>query len=190
MKARGWIFLVAALLPALLSAPASRVDAAGRAGVSPPSQTASVARRDHPPHTLAGADSGPNQLPFAPLPSGLAAVDTAGNSNFYLTEDVALSQPLVISGNAGRAGCAVIVNLCLNGHRLTLAPESPGRCVVAVTDGAVLNLCDCDPQGRGGIDAGAPGRWGVFVANGTFRQYGGDVTAPDGDAVFTEELSR
>lgn len=77
------------------------------------------------------------QLTFTQFPSTLTNSTLPGGS-YYLPDDVTLSDTLKISG---------VVNLCLNGHKLTAAAN---RRVIQLDAGFTLNLCDCR-QGDAGV---------------------------------------
>ena len=64
---------------------------------------------------------------------------TAGN--YYLTDDLAVSAALTVSGGK-------TINLCLNGHKLTRA----GRPLAAYNKGT-LNVCDCSADKSGEVSA-------------------------------------
>lgn len=64
---------------------------------------------------------------------------TAGN--YYLTDDLAVSAALTVSGGK-------TINLCLNGHKLTRA----GRPLAAYNKGT-LNVCDCSTDKSGEVTA-------------------------------------
>ena len=64
---------------------------------------------------------------------------TAGN--YYLTDDLAVSAALTVSGGK-------TINLCLNGHKLTRA----GRPLAAYSKGT-LNVCDCSADKSGEVTA-------------------------------------
>lgn len=71
--------------------------------------------------------------------------NTLPPGNYYLAEDVILSNRMTVTGVSGDQ----TVNLCLNGHKLAL--EYTGiysRNVIYVqTTTYTLNICDCDPSG-------------------------------------------
>jgi len=93
-------------------------------------------------------------------------------ASIYLTEDVVLSETLEVPLN-------YILNLCLNGHTLSLSDDASG-CVLSIPGG--LNLCDCSSGKTGKITGGTNS--GVIVGvdkvnqdiGAQFNMYGGSIT--------------
>ncbi len=124
---------------------------------------------------------------------------TDGKS-YYLGEDITVSSFVEISGE---------VNLCLNGHVLSL-DESAEDCVIVVDANSTLNLCDCNGTSQshkfavdsntglwtpdevsgtesvtGGVITG--GKYGGIYAEGELNQYGGHIVgnqSEDGGGVY------
>lgn len=96
--------------------------------------------------------------------------------NYYLLEDLSVAEPLTIKDE---------VNLCLNGHTLSLADGTMGS-LFKIGDGGKLTLCDCEGKGKlvGNDDGGSV----VTVASGgTFDMNGGMITgakATSGGGVY------
>ena len=96
--------------------------------------------------------------------------------NYYLLEDLSVAETLTITKE---------VNLCLNGHTLSLADGTMGS-LFQIGDGGKLTLCDCEGKGKlvGNDDGGSV----VTVASGgTFDMYGGMITgakATSGGGVY------
>ena len=63
--------------------------------------------------------------------------------NYYLTDDIEISSTITVTSGT--------VNLCLNGHTLTLSSTSTAqnRNRIKVSAGATLNICDCIGQSEG-----------------------------------------
>lgn len=62
--------------------------------------------------------------------------NTLTDGNYYLAEDITISNSIVISGT---------VNLCLNGHSITMNSSSEGDYqVIRLNSNSTLNLCDCN----------------------------------------------
>lgn len=91
------------------------------------------------------------------------------DGTYYLTGDITLDSnttPITISKGQ-------TLNLCLNGHTITMAVS--GRAIFTVENGGTLNLCDC--QGGGTLTgATALSNNGAVTARGTFCMYGGRIT--------------
>ena len=103
--------------------------------------------------------------------SGLDEITGAGN--YYLTNDVVLSRVWTNSYN---------VNLCLNGHSITLQSSAADADRVIQVDSdsgsnKTLSICDCNGSGNGkGIITGASA-YGVQVpSTNAFNLYGGTIT--------------
>lgn len=99
-------------------------------------------------------------------PVTFTAWDGTGNAlgaenettNVYLSETpTARDSTLTVTGT---------VNLCLNGHSITSSADY----AIEVSDGAVLNLCDC--KGSGTVS----GDDGIYNEGGTVNLYGGTVS--------------
>ena len=96
--------------------------------------------------------------------SGLDAITEAGN--YYLTQDVTSSKTWT---------CSRDVNLCLNGHSITMTDD---RNAINVTQNATFTLCDCNGSkaGNGKIIISKE-RSGVKIeSNGTFFMYSGSIS--------------
>lgn len=106
-------------------------------------------------------------------------VDKVGNyynlaaGSYYLADNITLDNPIWVQG--------VKVNLCLNGHTITMRGNfnvfeiSSGTGKVGNT---ILNLTDCS-DGKGTIrhDANTSGTgYGVWLKEGSFNMYGGSIT--------------
>ena len=109
-------------------------------------------------------------------------VDKVGNhynlaaGSYYLADNITLDNPIWVQG--------VKVNLCLNGHTITMRGNfnvfeiSSGTGEVGHT---ILNLTDCS-DGKGTIkhDANTSGTgYGVWLKEGSFNMYGGTITGND-----------
>lgn len=109
-------------------------------------------------------------------------VDKVGNyynlaaGSYYLADNITLDNPIWVQG--------VKVNLCLNGHTITMRGNfnvfeiSSGTGEVGNT---ILNLTDCS-DGKGTIkhDANTSGTgYGVWLKEGSFNMYGGTITGND-----------
>lgn len=94
------------------------------------------------------------------------------SGNYSLQVDVQLSAVVYVSGQ---------LNLCLNGHTVTAAPNSR---LLSAEKGGVLNITDC--QGTGTITGGSKTYGGAVAVQqgGTFNLYGGCLT---GNTALTEE---
>lgn len=85
--------------------------------------------------------------------------------SYYLGENITVSSFVEISGE---------VNLCLNGHSIT----SSGESTITVSEGAVLNICDCSTGETGGKIANTSYSNGRGINNsGTVNIYGGTIEA-------------
>lgn len=94
-----------------------------------------------------------NTVMYLPL-TQTSGVLPAGS--YYLNSDLTLTGNLTTNGT---------VNLCLNGHTLTV-----GNKLLTVGNGSTLNLCDCMDGGT--VRASS---YGVAINGGTFNQYGGMI---------------
>ena len=97
--------------------------------------------------------------------SGLDAITEAGN--YYLTQDVTSSKTWTCSRN---------VNLCLNGHSITMPDDDKNA--INVAPNATFTLCDCNGSNAGnGKIIGSSGKYGVKIeSNGTFFMYSGSIS--------------
>lgn len=133
------------------------------------------------------------QVVFQPLDTTFNG-GTLKAGNYYLTDDVALTEPVVISGGT--------VALCLNGHEIC---NASGR-VFQIGPGGKLSLCDCyasethpgeefihtykNPQTKvdvvvqGGLISGyhslTSRSGGIEVNGGTLEFYGGTIGGASG----------
>lgn len=117
--------------------------------------------------------------------------------NVYLSADVTLDKTLGISSGT--------VNLCLNGKVLKISDSAVVRGVLEVSEGATLNICDCqttehkfspDESGlwvldeengtksvSGGVITGGSANVGSAInSNGTLRLYGGNIVGNHGSS--------
>lgn len=88
------------------------------------------------------------------------------NGNYCLDDNLSINQTMVISSG--------IVNICLNGHCLSLKDDA--ECpLILVEEGATLNLYDCQNTGKvtGGNSSGIASCIAVF---GNFSLYGGIIS--------------
>lgn len=96
--------------------------------------------------------------------------------SYYLADNITLDNPIWVQG--------VKVNLCLNGHTITMRGNfnvfeiSSGTGEVGNT---ILNLTDCsDGEGTIKHDANTSGTgYGVWLKEGSFNMYGGTITGND-----------
>ena len=96
--------------------------------------------------------------------SGLDEITEAGN--YYLTKDVTSSKTWT---------CSRDVNLCLNGHSITMTGNSNA---IDVARNMTFTLCDCNGSnaGKGKIIISRE-RYGVKIeSNGTFFMYSGSIS--------------
>ena len=88
--------------------------------------------------------------------------------SYYLDSDVLINQSILIKGGT--------VNICLNGHKLSLNYSQKLIFEVIQLNGGTLNLTDCQSTGKVSRDNTAPYGRGVTVGNGTsFTLYGGTI---------------
>ena len=88
--------------------------------------------------------------------------------NYYLDSDVLIEQSILIKGG--------VVNICLNGHRLSLNYAQSQIFEVIQLNGGTLNLTDCRSTGKVSRDDTSPYGRGITVGNGTsFTLYGGTI---------------
>ena len=97
--------------------------------------------------------------------SDLDAITKAGN--YYLTQDVTSSTTWT---------CSHDVNLCLNGHSITMTDDDKNA--INVAPNATFTLCDCNGSNAGnGKIIGSSGKYGVKIeSNGTFFMYSGSIS--------------
>lgn len=117
-------------------------------------------------HTCSAQPGVADAKPFASTGGAL----TSGN--YYLADDVTLTNTLTISSGA-------TVNLCLNGHTLT-GPDVTGDIpVIRISGGGTLNVYDCSSKHTGTIIStciGSAVLVGEFSDGAeTFRLYGGTL---------------
>ena len=113
--------------------------------------------------TCSHTDNEHTNIEWKPV-SDLDAITGAGN--YYLTQDVTSSKTWT---------CSRDVNLCLNGHSITMPDD---RNAINVTQNATFTLCDCDGSkaGNGKIIISSA-RYGVKIeSNGTFFMYSGSIS--------------
>lgn len=88
--------------------------------------------------------------------------------NYYLDSDVLIKQSILIKEGT--------VNICLNGHKLSLNYSQKQIFEVIQLNGGTLNLTDCKSTGKVSRDNTAPYGRGVTMGNGTsFTLYGGTI---------------
>ena len=88
--------------------------------------------------------------------------------NYYLDSDVLIKQSILINGGT--------VNICLNGHKLSLNYSQNQIFEVIQLNGGTLNLTDCKSTGKVSRDDTASYGRGVTVENGAgFTLYGGTI---------------
>ena len=88
--------------------------------------------------------------------------------NYYLDSDVRIKQSILIKGGT--------VNICLNGHKLSLNYAQSQIFEVIQLNGGTLNLTDCKSTGKVSRDETSSYGRGVTVGNGTsFTLYGGTI---------------
>lgn len=88
--------------------------------------------------------------------------------NYYLDSDVLIKQSILIKEGT--------VNICLNGHKLSLNYSQKQIFEVIQLNGGTLNLTDCKSTGKVSRDDTAPYGRGVTMGNGTsFTLYGGTI---------------
>lgn len=113
--------------------------------------------------TCSHTDNEHTNIEWKPV-SDLDAITGAGN--YYLTQDVTSSKTWTCSSN---------VNLCLNGHSITMTGNDNA---INVTPNATFTLCDCNGSKAGnGKIIGSSGKYGVKIeSNGTFFMYSGSIS--------------
>ena len=114
--------------------------------------------------TCSHTDNEHTNIEWKPV-SGLDAITEAGN--YYLTQDVTSSETWTCSSN---------VNLCLNGHSITMPDDDKNA--INVAPNATFTLCDCNGSkaGNGKIIISSA-RYGVKIeSNGTFFMYSGSIS--------------
>ena len=112
--------------------------------------------------TCGHTDNKHTDIEWKPV-SGLDAITKAGN--YYLTQDVTSSTTWTCSSN---------VNLCLNGHSITMTGNDNA---INVAQNATFTLCDCNGSNAGnGKIIISKERSGVKIEyNGTFFMYSGSI---------------
>ena len=127
--------------------------------------------------TKGGGHKESKTVEFKPWTDATKLPEEAGS--YYLTKDVVLEKTWDVPA-VERFGC---VNLCLNGHSITLSESSSDTNTIRVGETGTytgLAICDCNgsEQGNGRI-TGASGS-GVYVSsratNTWFYLYGGKIT--------------
>lgn len=113
--------------------------------------------------TCSHTDNEHTNIEWKPV-SDLDAITGVGN--YYLTQDVTSSKTWTCSSN---------VNLCLNGHSITMTGNDNA---INVTPNATFTLCDCNGSKAGnGKIIGSSGKYGVKIeSNGTFFMYSGSIS--------------
>ena len=113
--------------------------------------------------TCGHTDNKHTDIEWKPV-SGLDAITKAGN--YYLTQDVTSSTTWTCSSN---------VNLCLNGHSITMTGNDNA---INVAQNATFTLCDCNGSNAGnGKIIISKERSGVKIEyNGTFFMYSGSIS--------------
>lgn len=99
------------------------------------------------------------------------------NGNYYLTADLELSQPLVITSS---------VNICLNGHTLTFTDDEYGF-QLGVTYASQsygdrdmqFAVCDCSATKTGKIETTAEDATTIYSRAGNISIYGGTISGKD-----------
>ena len=114
--------------------------------------------------TCSHTDNEHTNIEWKPV-SDLDAITGAGN--YCLTQDVTSSKTWTCSSN---------VNLCLNGHSITMPDDHKNA--INVAPNATFTLCDCNGSNAGnGKIIGSSGRYGVKIeSNGTFFMYSGSIS--------------
>ena len=93
---------------------------------------------------------------------------TAGK-DYYLNSDIEMSSVMSISGTG-------TVNLCLNGHQLTLGRSAYKAWLLTVPAGVTLNVYDCAGVGSLGADKDTTNREiGGIRVQGELNVYGGSI---------------
>ena len=115
--------------------------------------------------------------------TGVASLDEiTKEGNYYLTDDVVLNNTWNVP-SIDKLGC---VNLCLNGHSITLSKSSSDKNAICVgkTGYTALSISDC--KGSGKITGASD--YGVYVSNEAitawFYLYGGTITG-NGTGVYS-----
>ncbi|MBR2883337.1 MAG: InlB B-repeat-containing protein, partial [Clostridia bacterium] len=88
--------------------------------------------------------------------------------NVYLSNDITLEETLEISSGT--------VNLCLNGNDIL-----SDNTAIKVTEGAILNICDCSSDKTGTIKSGY---YGIYNVGGAVNIYGGKVSGTSVSTVY------
>ena len=109
---------------------------------------------------------------------------TLPSGNYYLTEDITLAggtvgQDEIVGGEIYIKGNDANVNLCLNGH--TLSVTNANSAVISIKETQKLTMCDC--KGGGKLQTAANGHSVVQAYGdskngliGTFTMYGGTIS--------------
>ena len=119
-----------------------------------------------------------------------ASGTTLSDGNYVLTEDVTLTAGVKIDGN---------VNLCLNGHTLTINPSSSTtyKNLFYVNSGKTLSIYDCAGNGKITGGQGYNDRknykgGAIYLKEATLNLYGGSIegnSATWGGAIFVDATS-
>ena len=110
-----------------------------------------------------------NEMDFEPWSSADSL--PADSGSYYLTQDVTLDATWEVPAGEN-------INLCLDGHSISLAEGATGS-VIKVRQ-STLSLYD--EEGNSGTITGGTGQssnyngGGVYITNGTFNMYGGTIT--------------
>lgn len=123
---------------------------------------------------------------YNPWPEN-ASVTTLSSGNYFLTEDVTLTAGVQIAGN---------VNLCLNGHTLTINPSASTnyKNLFYVNSGKTLSIYDCAGNGKitggKGYNDGKNDKGGaIYLKEATLNLFGGSIegnSATWGGAIFVD----
>ncbi len=96
--------------------------------------------------------------------TGISEVnEIIGNGNYYLTENIVLTTDLNINES---------VNLCLNGYKIDVS-DAGGLKAVKVSEGGMLNICDCSGDDRGMITSSRD--TSTIFNNGKLNLYSGSL---------------
>ena len=111
--------------------------------------------------TCSHTDNEHTNIEWKPV-SDLDAITGAGN--YYLTQDVTSSKTWT---------CSHDVNLCLNGHSITMTGNDNA---INVAQNATFTLCDCNGSNAGnGKIIISREKYGVKIEDGTFFMYSGSI---------------
>lgn len=112
--------------------------------------------------TCSHTDNEHTNIEWKPV-SSLDAITGAGN--YYLTQDVTSSKTWT---------CSHDVNLCLNGHSITMTGNDNA---INVAQNATFTLCDCNGSKAGNGKITGSKASGVNISkNGAFVMYGGSIS--------------